>query len=142
MDSEAAIGLEHFSGGLDQGWYGGAEGQGKDSQSMDSDAAIGLDHFSGGLDQGWYGRTECQGNEARVWILKQQQDQIIVPVAQIKDGMGGLNAKEMVARVWILRQQQDYLPIPVAQIRVCMEGLMLLKCQGNDSQSMVSVATI
>ncbi len=59
MDSEAAIGLDHFSGGLDQGWYGRAECWGNESQNMDSDAAIGLNHFSGGLDQGWYGRAEC-----------------------------------------------------------------------------------
>ena len=57
--SEAAIRLNHFSGGLDQGWYGRTECWGNGSQSMDSEAAIGLDHFSGGLDQGWYGKAKC-----------------------------------------------------------------------------------
>jgi hypothetical protein len=29
------------------------------------------------------------------------------PVAQIRVGMGGLKAREIIARVWILRQQED-----------------------------------
>ena len=51
---------------------------------------------------------------ARVWILRQQQDYIVCPAAQIRVSMGRLNAREMVARVWIPTQTEDSIDMQVA----------------------------
>ena len=65
----------------------------------------------------WYGRAECLGNGSQSMDSEAAEAAHKItynpPVANIRVGMGRLNARDIITRAWIVRQQRQHIRLHI-----------------------------